>query len=165
MEIQEKERVPGVQGELACSRRKGSYSTGEERLGPCQVRSRTDRPCPYPAAVEIQGVPFCEQCAREQRRYFEIGDLTRALETRGVREQRSPRGSRNGPLGEMPEGALRELVGRIVRAREREREEHEDGSPLSETAGASAALPEIKPGPERLRKSDSGPAGCYREAG
>jgi hypothetical protein len=26
--------------------------------------------------VEIQGVPFCERCAREQEAYFAIGELT-----------------------------------------------------------------------------------------
>ena len=46
-------------------------------LGPCQVRSETDRACPCPAAVEILGVPFCERCAHEQETYFTIGELTR----------------------------------------------------------------------------------------
>ncbi len=45
-------------------------------LGLCQVRSTTDRPCPRPAMLEIWGVPFCEQCAREQEAYFAIGELT-----------------------------------------------------------------------------------------
>jgi hypothetical protein len=44
-------------------------------LGSCQVRSRTDRPCVRPAVVKILGVPFCEQCAREQEAYFAIGEL------------------------------------------------------------------------------------------
>jgi hypothetical protein len=26
--------------------------------------------------VEIQGIPFCEACAREQEAYFAIGELT-----------------------------------------------------------------------------------------
>jgi hypothetical protein len=39
------------------------------------VRSRTDRPCVRPAVVRILGVPFCEQCAREQEAYFAIGEL------------------------------------------------------------------------------------------
>ena len=43
---------------------------------PCQVRSGTDNPCGRPASVKIQGVPFCEPCAREQEAYFTIGDLT-----------------------------------------------------------------------------------------
>lgn len=45
-------------------------------LRACQVRSRTDRPCPRPAAVKMQEVPFCEPCAREQEAYFAIGKLT-----------------------------------------------------------------------------------------
>jgi hypothetical protein len=47
-------------------------------LGLCQVRSGTDRPCVRPAVVQILGVPFCEQCAREQEAYFAIGELARA---------------------------------------------------------------------------------------
>ena len=46
------------------------------KLGPCQVRSETCRPCPRPAVVEIWGMPFCEYCAREQEAYFAIGELT-----------------------------------------------------------------------------------------
>jgi hypothetical protein len=45
-------------------------------LGPCQVRSKTERPCPHQAVLEIWGVPFCEPCAREQEAYFAIGKLT-----------------------------------------------------------------------------------------
>jgi hypothetical protein len=48
-------------------------------LGPCQVRSETDHPCPRPAVIKIQGTPFCEPCAREQDAYFAIGELTQAL--------------------------------------------------------------------------------------
>ena len=46
------------------------------KLGTCQVRSETDRPCLRPAVVEIRGVPFCERCARDQEAYFAIGELT-----------------------------------------------------------------------------------------
>ncbi len=46
------------------------------RLGPCQVGSKTDRPCPRLAVVEICGVSFCEQCAREQEAYFAIGEMS-----------------------------------------------------------------------------------------
>jgi hypothetical protein len=46
------------------------------KLGPCQVRSKTDRPCPHQAVVEIWGIPFCEACACEQEAYFDIGKLT-----------------------------------------------------------------------------------------
>jgi hypothetical protein len=45
-------------------------------LGPCQVRSKTERPCPHQAVLEIWGIPFCESCAREQEAYFAIGKLT-----------------------------------------------------------------------------------------
>jgi hypothetical protein len=44
-----------------------------KKLGPCQVRSKTDHPCPHRAVTEIWGVPFCERCAREQEAYFAIG--------------------------------------------------------------------------------------------
>jgi len=43
------------------------------KLGPCQVRSKTDHPCPHRAVTEIWGMPFCERCAREQEAYFAIG--------------------------------------------------------------------------------------------
>jgi hypothetical protein len=46
------------------------------KLGPCQVRSKTERPCPDQAVMEIWGIPFCEACAREQEAYFAIGKLT-----------------------------------------------------------------------------------------
>jgi hypothetical protein len=46
------------------------------KLGPCQVRSKTDHPCPHQAVLEIWGIPFCEACAREQEAYFAIGKLT-----------------------------------------------------------------------------------------
>ncbi len=46
-----------------------------KKLGLCQVGSRTDRPCPRLAVVEIRGVPFCERCAREQESYFAIGEM------------------------------------------------------------------------------------------
>jgi hypothetical protein len=56
-------------------------------LGPCQVRSKTDRPCPRPAVVEIWGMPFCERCAYEQEAYFAIGELTQEEETRGLLDE------------------------------------------------------------------------------
>ncbi len=46
------------------------------KLGQCQVRSKTERPCPHQAVMEIWGIPFCEACAREQEAYFAIGKLT-----------------------------------------------------------------------------------------
>ena len=42
---------------------------------PCQVRSKTESPCPHRAVVEIRGVAFCGACAREQEAYFAIGEL------------------------------------------------------------------------------------------
>jgi hypothetical protein len=46
------------------------------KLGPCQVRSKTEHPCPHQAVLEIWGIPFCEACAREQKAYLAIGKLT-----------------------------------------------------------------------------------------
>jgi hypothetical protein len=46
------------------------------KLGPCQVRSKTGRPCPRKAVVEIWGMPFCQRCASAQEAYFAIGELT-----------------------------------------------------------------------------------------
>ncbi len=51
-------------------------------LVPCQVRSKTGSPCNNRAVVEIQGIAFCEPCAREQEAYFAIGELTQ--ETQNV---------------------------------------------------------------------------------
>ena len=56
-----------------------------ERRGPCQVRSKTDRPCPHRAVAEICGLPFCEPCAREQEAYFAMGELNR--EVQGFRSE------------------------------------------------------------------------------
>ena len=50
-----------------------------KELGLCQVGSKTDRPCSRLAVVEIRGVPFCEQCAREQEAYFVIGEMSQEL--------------------------------------------------------------------------------------
>ena len=47
-----------------------------KKLGQCQVGSKTDRPCPRQAVIEIRGVPFCEQCAREQEAYVARGELS-----------------------------------------------------------------------------------------
>jgi hypothetical protein len=46
------------------------------KLGPCQVGSKTEHPCPHQAVLEIWGIPFCEACAREQEAYLAIGKLT-----------------------------------------------------------------------------------------
>ncbi len=50
------------------------------KMGSCQVRSDTERPCPRSAVVQVRGVPFCEWCAREQEAYFAIGELTEEAE-------------------------------------------------------------------------------------
>ena len=59
------------------------------KLKTCQVRSKTESPCHHRAVVEIQGIPFCEGCAREQQAYFSIGKLTQEAQS-----------LRNGPLAE-----------------------------------------------------------------
>jgi hypothetical protein len=48
----------------------------------CRVRSGTDDPCLRPAPVEVSGLPFCEPCAREQKAYFAIGEITEASSQR-----------------------------------------------------------------------------------
>ncbi|MDP9458013.1 MAG: hypothetical protein M3Q60_20080 [Actinomycetota bacterium] len=52
----------------------GLFGRQEPKI--CWVRSATDDPYGRPAAVEIQGVPFCERCAREHEEYAAIGALT-----------------------------------------------------------------------------------------
>ncbi len=77
--------------------------------GPCQVRSKTQRPCLHQAVVEIQGIPFCEACAREQEAYFAIGELTHE-EAQGFRSKPLERmrweraGSREGIAAKMHHG-------------------------------------------------------------
>ncbi len=56
-----------------------------KKLGPCQVRSKTELPCPHQAVTEIRGVPFCEQCARKQEAYFAIGQAHDAAATVSLR--------------------------------------------------------------------------------
>jgi len=46
------------------------------KSGLCQVRSKTEHPCPNQAVKELWGTPYCEVCAREQEAYFAIGKLT-----------------------------------------------------------------------------------------
>ena len=53
---------------------------------PCQVRSRTESPCPRRAEMEILGVAFCGACAHEQQAYFAIGELTHE-DTEGLRSK------------------------------------------------------------------------------
>jgi hypothetical protein len=59
----------------------------EAKQEPCQVRSRTDSPCPRSAEVEILGVAFCGPCARRQEAYFAIGELTQQEEARDLRSK------------------------------------------------------------------------------
>jgi hypothetical protein len=78
-------------------------------LGPCRVRSETDHPCFRPAVVEIGGIPFCEQCAREQEAYFEIGELTQPLANDRTEQ------ARDFHPGETPFGPLLKALGRMRR--------------------------------------------------
>ena len=59
-----------------------------ERTQPrvCQVRSQTEAPCGRPATTAVLGVLLCERCAREQKGYFAVGELTQ------VPRGREPRG-------------------------------------------------------------------------
>jgi hypothetical protein len=69
--------------------------------GPCQVRTKTESPCPRSAEVEILGVAFCGPCARQQELYFAIGELTNEDE----------RDLRSGPLVEALERMRRARAG------------------------------------------------------
>ena len=71
-------------------------------LGLCQVRGKTERPCPRRAEVEILGVAFCGPCAREQKAYFAIGELT----------QEGTERLRGGALAEALKMMRRERAGR-----------------------------------------------------
>jgi hypothetical protein len=55
--------------------------------GPCQVRTKTESPCPRSAEVEILGVAFCGPCARQQELYFAIGELTQQEDGRDLRSK------------------------------------------------------------------------------
>ena len=65
---------------------------------PCQVRSKTDSPCPNLAVAQIRGVAFCGPCAREQEAYFAIGEIVA-----------------RGKMGDLRGGALAEALGRLRR--------------------------------------------------
>ena len=81
----------------------------------CQVRSRTENPCPHRAVVEIRGVAFCGPCAREQEAYFAIGELVAEEERQGFRSKpfaealkrmrRERAGGREGIIAEVHRGA------------------------------------------------------------
>jgi hypothetical protein len=81
--------------------------------GPCQVRSKTESPCPRSAEVEILGVAFCGPCAREQEVYFAIGEFThedgRDLRSKPLaevleRKRQERAGSTDGIAATMPQG-------------------------------------------------------------
>jgi hypothetical protein len=79
------------------------------KLGPCQVRSKTEQPCPRRAEVEILGVAFCGPCAREQEAYFAIGELideeARNFRSEALERMRRVRaGSSAGIPARMPHG-------------------------------------------------------------
>ena len=84
-------------------RRKGAILTGATVPAACQVRSRTENPCPRRAVAEIRGVAFCGPCAREQEAYFAIGELVAREEARGLHGK---------PLAEALERLRRERAGR-----------------------------------------------------
>jgi hypothetical protein len=66
-------------------RGKGALLTEAAVRASCQVRSKTESPCPRRAVVEIRGVAFCGPCAREQEAYFAIGELIAREGERGLR--------------------------------------------------------------------------------
>ena len=83
------------------------------KSGPCQVRAKTESPCPRSAEVEILGVAFCGPCAREQEAYFAIGELThedeRDLRSKPLaevleRKRQERAGSTDGIAATMPHG-------------------------------------------------------------
>ena len=68
-------------------RREVLLTPATTKPGPCQMRSKTESPCLHRAVVELQGMPLCEACAREQEAYFAIGELaTEAQEVASERE-------------------------------------------------------------------------------
>ena len=83
-------------------RRKGAILTGATVPAACQVRSKTESPCPRRGVVEIRGVAFCGTCAREQEACFAIGELVARGEERGLRGE---------PLAEALERVRRERAG------------------------------------------------------
>jgi hypothetical protein len=81
--------------------------------GRCQVRSKTESPCPRRAEVEILGVAFCGPCARQQEAYFAIGELTHEdgqdLRSKPLgevleRKRQKRTGSTDGIAATMPHG-------------------------------------------------------------
>ncbi len=109
-------------------------SEATTELGPCQVRSETDHPCPRPAVVKIQDIPFCQRCAHEQESYFAIGELTQALAN--DRTNRALDFRRAEPVIEMLDRIRWELRRRLVEAGT-ERTKAAAESPATTTSTAS----------------------------
>jgi len=65
--------------------------------------------------VEIQGIPFCEACAREQEVYFAIGELTQE-ETRDLRGEPLSK-SLGKTLGQMLDGMRRQRTDDLAAAK------------------------------------------------
>ena len=76
-------------------RSEAPLSQATTKPGLCQMRSKAESPCLHRAAVNIQGVPLCAGCAREQEAYFAVGELTQGT--------RSPS---SGPPGKTLDKAL-----------------------------------------------------------
>ena len=87
-------------------RGKGGILTGATVPAPCQVRSKTESPCPHPAVAQIWGVAFCGPCAREQEAYFAIGEIVARGEAR-----EEVLGPRSRPLAEALGRVRRESAG------------------------------------------------------
>ena len=81
---------------------------GRQEPKVCWVRSATEDPCGRPATVEIQGVPFCERCAREHEEYAAIGALTDHL------DEGDPGRLRDATLAESLRRLRRERASRTV---------------------------------------------------
>jgi hypothetical protein len=80
-------RFPPLEAPAFSTTKAGTTVEDSPKQRPCQVGSKTDRPCHRPAVVEIWGLSFCERCVREQKAYFAIGELTQEEETRGLRDE------------------------------------------------------------------------------
>jgi hypothetical protein len=65
--------------------------------------------------VEIQGIPFCEACAREQEVYFAIGELTQE-QTRNLRGEPLSK-SLGKTLGQMLDGMRRQRTDDLAAAK------------------------------------------------
>ncbi|CAA9458343.1 MAG: hypothetical protein AVDCRST_MAG02-1801 [uncultured Rubrobacteraceae bacterium] len=97
---------------------------GSPTPAPCQVRSKTESPCPNLAVAEIRGVAFCGPCAREQEAYFAIGEIVARGEARG------PRGKPLAEaLGRVRRGSAGAKEGVAARTRRGPSGAHETGRP------------------------------------